>query len=190
MVREWKGWDAVNCTNQSKLTQCWCEKWTRARPTLTPPVTEKHVVVTILEPTQQPPPSPTIHYTYNEKLEGLRCYENLESIHKHTILVWNVRHWSRICPHPRLKSRHVVTVVDNKFKSQPCKTIHYTYNETLKGLRCCELPISVQTHSILVWKVGMGQANFDPTRDWKPCCGDHFRPHTAISTISNHLSYL
>ena len=89
-MRHWKGWDAVNCPNESKLTQSWGEKWTRAKPTLTPPVTEKHVVVTILEPTQQSPPSPTIHYTFKEKLEGLRCCENLESIQKHTILVWKV----------------------------------------------------------------------------------------------------
>ena len=52
--------------------------------------------------------------------------------------------------HPQLKSRGAVMVVDDEFKSQPCKTIHYTYNETLEGLRCCELPELVQTHSILV----------------------------------------
>ena len=52
-----------------------------------------------------------------------------------------------------------------------------------KGLRCCELPKTVQAHSILVWKVDKGKANFDPTRDWKSDCGDRFRPHTAISTI-------
>ena len=39
------------------------------KPTLNPPVTEKHVVVTILEPTRQSQPSPTIHYTYNENVE-------------------------------------------------------------------------------------------------------------------------
>ena len=166
-MRHWKGWDAVNCPNESKLTQSWGEKWTRAKPTLTPPVTEKHVVVTILEPTQQSPPSPTIHHMYNEKLEGLRCCENLESIQKHTILVWKVGYWSHICPHPRLKSRGVVIVIHVEFKSQTCITIHHTYNETLKGLRCCQLPESVQTHSILVKKVDKGQANFDPTRDRK-----------------------
>ena len=31
--------------------------------TLTPPMTEKHVVVTILDLMQQSQPSPTIHYT-------------------------------------------------------------------------------------------------------------------------------
>ena len=90
MVREWKVWDAVNCPNQSKLTQSWCEKWARAKPTLTPPAPQKHVVVTIIEPIYQPQPSPTIHHTYNEKLEMRRCYEILQSIQTCSILVWNV----------------------------------------------------------------------------------------------------
>ena len=59
----------MNCLNQSKLTESWCQKWTRAKPTLAPTMTEKHVVVTILEPTHLSQPPPTIHYTYNEKLD-------------------------------------------------------------------------------------------------------------------------
>ena len=51
IIRYWKGRDAVNCPNQSKLTQSRCQNWKTGKPTLTPPVTEKHVVVTILEPT-------------------------------------------------------------------------------------------------------------------------------------------
>ena len=100
----WKGLDAVNCPNQSKLTQSQGEKWKTGKSTLAPSVTGKHIVVTILEPTQQSPPYPTIHYTYNEMLEGLRCCDILESIWKHTILVWKVGYWSRICPHPLLKA--------------------------------------------------------------------------------------
>ena len=67
----------MNCPHQSKLTQFLGKKWITGKPTLTPPVTEKHVVVTILEPTPQSQPSPTIHYTYNEKLKGLRCCDIL-----------------------------------------------------------------------------------------------------------------
>ena len=67
----------MNCLNQSKLTESWGEKWRRAKPTLTPPVAEKHVVVTNLEPKYQSQPSHTIHYTYNEKLKGLRCCDIL-----------------------------------------------------------------------------------------------------------------
>ena len=40
-MRYWKGWDAVNCPNQSKHTESWGEKWRGAKPTLTPPVTGK-----------------------------------------------------------------------------------------------------------------------------------------------------
>ena len=60
----------------------------------------------------------------------------------------------------------------------------------MEGLGCCELPKSVQTHSILMWKVDKGQANFDPTRDWKTRCGDHHRAHIPISTFSSHSLYL
>ena len=124
MVRHWKGWADVNGPNQSKLTQSWCEKQKRVKPTLTPPVTEKHFVVTILEPIYQSQHSLTIHYTYNETLEGLRCCELLESIQTYSILVWNVGYWIHDCHHPRLKNRGVVMVVDDEFKSQPYLTIH------------------------------------------------------------------
>ena len=48
-------------------------------------------------------------------------------------------------------------VVEYEFKSQPCTTIYYTYNQTLEGLRCCELPEPVQTHAILCLCVESGQ---------------------------------
>ena len=118
-----------------------------------------------------------------------RCHL-LESIRKHTILVWNVGYWSWSCHHPWLKSRGVVMVVQDELKSQPCKTIHYTYNEILEGLRCCELPESVQTHSTLGWTVEEERVNFNPTSDWKTCGGDHFRDHSPISTLKNHSLYL
>ena len=47
--------------------------------------------------------------------------------------------------HPLLKSWGVVMIIHDELKSQPCKTIHYTYNEMLEGLRCCEIYESVQT---------------------------------------------
>ena len=59
----------MNCPNQSKLTQYCCEKWNAGKPTLTPTVTEKHIVVTIIEHMNQSQPSPTIHYTYDETLD-------------------------------------------------------------------------------------------------------------------------
>ena len=123
-------------------------------------------------------------------LEGLRCCDILESIQTYAILVWKVGYRGQSCCHPRLKSRCVIMVVGDEFKSQPCKTIHYTHNETLEGLSWCELLESVQTHSILMWKVEEGQARFVPTRDWKTCCDDHFRAHIPISTFSNHSLYL
>jgi hypothetical protein len=58
-----------------------------------------------------------------------------------------------------------ISVVDDEFKSQPCKTIHCTHGQRMDGLRCCELSQSVQTYSILMSKVECKQANFDPSRD-------------------------
>ena len=147
----------MNCPNQSKLTQSWCEKWARANTTLTPPVTEKHIVVTISEQIYQSQRSPTIHYTNNETLEGLRCGQLLESIQKYSILVWNVGYWRQNRHHPWIKNQGEALVVNDEFKSQPCKTIHYTYGERMEGLWCCEWPKSVQSHSILVWKVEFRQ---------------------------------
>ena len=66
---------------------------------------------------------------------------------------------------PITQSRGVVMVVENEFQSQPSPTIHYTYNKILEGLRSCELPQSVQTHSILVSKVENRLANFSAIRD-------------------------
>ena len=81
-------------------------------------------------------------------------------------------------------------VLDDEFHSQPYLTIQHTKGERLEGLRCCELPQSVSKHSIWVGEVGLGQAKFLPTRDQKTGCGCHFRPHTPISTLSNHSLYL
>ena len=110
-MRHWQCWDAVNCLNQSKLTKSWCEKWPRANANFDPLLTEKHVEATILEPICQSPPSPTIHYTYNEKLEGLRCCDIQWWIQKYSILVWNVGYWSQNSHHPQVKSRGVVMVM-------------------------------------------------------------------------------
>ena len=59
-------------------------------------------------------------------------------------------------------SRGVVMVIHDALKSQPCLTIHYTYNKIMEGLGCCELHQSVQTHRILVSRVENRYANFDP----------------------------
>ena len=81
-------------------------------------------------------------------------------------------------------------VVGDEFQSPPFPTVHYTFDDTLEGLRCCELPESVSTHSIWVQKVGLGQVKFVPTHDLKTGCGDHCRAHAPISTLYNHSLYL
>ena len=83
----WNGWDAVNSLNQSKITQSWCEKWNIAQTNFSPYSDPKQVVVTVSEPTTQSQSSQTIHYTINDRLEGLRCCEIIKSIKKYSILV-------------------------------------------------------------------------------------------------------
>ena len=79
----WNGWGAVNSLNQSKITQSWCEKWNTAQANFDPYNYPKHVVVTVSEPTTQPKHFPTIHYTNNDRLEGLRpCCEISDLIKK------------------------------------------------------------------------------------------------------------
>ena len=90
MMRHWKGWDSVNCLERSKVTQSWCEKWNTVQANFYPNHDPKHVVVIILETTTQSQSPPTIHYTNNDRYEGLRCCEMAESIQKHSILVWKV----------------------------------------------------------------------------------------------------
>ena len=81
-------------------------------------------------------------------------------------------------------------VVEDEFHSKPCLTIQYTNGERLEGLRCCELPESVRTHSLWVRKMGLGQAKFVPAHDQKIGWDKHFRAHIPISTLSNHSLYL
>ena len=63
------------------------------------------------------------------------------------------------CAHPWLKNQPAVTVLDNEVQSQSHLTIHYTHNETLEGSSCCEMLVTIQSHAILVWKVGMSSWN-------------------------------
>ena len=191
MVKDWKGWDAVNCLNQSVHTQCGCKKWVWAKSKFNPFRAEKLVVVTISALIHQSEPCVTIHHTYEERLEGLSWYKMAESGCTHSILVWNVGTWSQNFHHPWLKSQGVVMVVEDEFQSQlqPCLTVKYTNDERLEGLGCCELPESVSTHSMWVQKVSMGKAKFVPYQSWKIGCGDHFRAHTPIWTMYNHSLY-
>ena len=84
----------------------------------------------------QSQPCMTIYYTYIETLEGWSCGEVLEPVQTHLILV---QKWVSIWPHlsPLMTQRQVmVTIIDNQLQSQPCQTIHYTYDETLEGSSC------------------------------------------------------
>ena len=84
-----KGWDAKDCLNLSNATLCWCQKWNTGQANFNTHHDSKHVVMIIVDPIYQSQPSATIHCTYNEILEGLRCCETLGSIQTHSILVWN-----------------------------------------------------------------------------------------------------
>ena len=99
---------------------------------------------------------------------------------------------SQLWPHTVTEKHVVVTILEPTHQSQPSPTIHYTYNDILEGLGCCELPKPFNTHAIWVGNVsmGMGQAKFVPSQSWNIGCGDHFCAHIPISTMSNHSLYL
>ena len=105
----------MNYLNQSKITQSWCQNRHAGQANFTPTTTQKHVVVAILEPICQYQPSLTIHYTYNETLEGSSCYEIVGSIQKHTILMLSRGAFHQNCLPPQLKSLGVVMVMHDKF---------------------------------------------------------------------------
>ena len=129
------------------------KRWDLRRLNFHHPPLKSQGVVMVIHNGFKSEPCKTIHYTYNETLEWLRCCEGLEWIHNYSIMVWNVGAMYQTCHRLRLKSRGVVMVIHNELKSQPCKTIHYTYNEMLEGLRCCKIYESVQTYWNLVSKV-------------------------------------
>ena len=90
IMRHWKGQVAVKCLNQAKHTQTWCDKCVWVKPNLSPLMTQKQVVVTMLDTEFQSQPSLTIHHTNDETLDGSSCYQFLESTQTHSILVQKV----------------------------------------------------------------------------------------------------
>ena len=53
--------------------------------------------------------------------------------------------------YPNHDPKHIVVItLEPTTQSQPSLTIYYTNNGRLEGLRCCEIPESVQKHYILV----------------------------------------
>ena len=147
-------------------------------------------VVTVSAPIYQSQPAClTFHHTNEERLEGLRCCEMTESVCTRSMLVWNVGAMHQNFHHQWLKSRGVMTVVEDEFQSPPSPTIHYTYNDILEWLGCCELPESVHSHSILVYKVEYRPSQLYPQPRPKTPCGDHFTAHHPISIFSSLSSY-
>ena len=54
------------------------------------------------------------------------------------------------------------------FQSQPCTSIHHTYNDTLEWLGCCEMPESAKVSQSLCVKVEYRtEANLNPNRQPK-----------------------
>ena len=58
-----------------------------------------------------------------------------------------------------IQKQVVVIILDIKVQSQPCLSIYCTNDETLEGSSCCQLLELVQTHLILVQKVGVWNQN-------------------------------
>ena len=152
-MRYWKGWDAVKLLDPSKHTPSWCE-------------TKGHWAKIV---------------TTRDSKAGVWPWLDMKDSNLNLaqpFIILTMRHWKGWdavnCPNlskatqwwrqkqntcqanftPNHDSRHIVMIIlEPIYQSQPCATIHCTYNEILGGLRYCELPKSVQTHWILVSKV-------------------------------------
>ena len=124
-----KGQATVKCLIQSKHTWSWCQKWVWFQSNWTPLMTQKQVVVTIVDTEFKSQPCPTIHHTFNESLEGSSCWERLDSTQTLSNLVWIVGVWNQNYPQTWLKSIEEWS----------------SYWEMLD---------LTQTHSSLVWIVG------------------------------------
>ena len=86
----------------------------------------------------------TIHCTYGERMEGLRCCELLGPVQTHTILVGKVDRCKFNFDPTAAPQKHIVmTILEPTYQSQPSPTIHHTYDDRLEGLRCYEMAESV-----------------------------------------------
>ena len=145
-MRHWKGWADAKTLNQSKHTPSWFETHEASSWNWYHPWLKSQGVLMVLHDEFKYQPCPTIHYTYNEMMEGSSWCELPESVQSHTILVWSVG----VCHKPNLypsmtQNWVVVTILEPMYKSQPCITIHHTIDETLEGLSWCKDLESIQT---------------------------------------------
>ena len=69
-------------------------------------------------------PCLTIQYTNGERLEGLGCCELPESVRTHSLWVRKMG----------LGQEFGISILEPIYQSQPCLTIHHTYNERLDGM--------------------------------------------------------
>ena len=83
---------------------------------------------------------------------------------------WNT---AKVNFNPNHNPKHIVmTDLEPTTQSQPCKTIHYTNNEILEWLGCCEWLESVQSESILGVKRRRFLPELSPPKTQKPWRGD------------------
>ena len=152
MMRHWKGQVAVKAGISPNTLNLGVKIGCGSRITFIPNCGSKTgCVVSMVDNEFQSQPCLTIQHTNDETVEGSYCCEFLNQS-KHTQSAWCEK-WVIALPHlsPLMAQEQVVvSMVDNKFQSQPCLTIQYTNDETMEGSSCCELLELVHTHMILV----------------------------------------
>ena len=183
----WNGWGAVKCLNQPKPLNhsIFVWKWnTGRRPTIIssqpPPKTRCGDRFRAHNPIST---SPTIHYTNNDRLEGLRCHEVPNS----TQNIFHLGVKGRgLLPKLSPPATHKPGCGDGHVWRIPISTLHKhsSYLQWYIGMvgMLWNAWIS-QSHSILVWKwniLNKSQLSSQP-RPKTRRCGDHFRAHNPIS---------
>ena len=147
-------------------------------------------VVMVVGDEFQSQPFLTIQYTNVQRLEVLRSCELPANQSVHTQSGCKKWVWAKPNFYPLTTRKQVVVrILEPIHQSQPCLTIHYTYNERLERSSWYEMADSVYIYSFLVWNVGTYQPKFSPPSTQKLWCGDDCGGWIPISTMSNHLIY-
>ena len=158
---------------QSKHTQSWYEKVGIWIQHLSYPWIKNQCAKIVLEHEVQSQHCLTIHILIWGHWEGQAAVEcSYQS--KHTQM-WKVGLWIQHLFYPWIKNQHAKIVLEHEVQSQPYLTIQYTYMRILEGSSCCGMLLTIQTHTILMWKVGIWIQHLSYPWIKKSVCRDSFK---------------
>ena len=132
-------------------------------------------------------PCSIILYTYNDRLEGLRCCAIPESIQKYSMLLeWNVGAFCQNCHHPWLKRKAKVWwwILSTWPKMSPVRT-PFGWEECGGIYRYRSWAFSKMVVSILPWTIENGQVHEINCIGWFGECPSEPIPYHTILLLSH-----